>query len=370
MSLKIAIQPDEVIHPNGKRQSFSKRWTELAEARDIEVVPVDVFRCDAVARISTCDAFMWRYSSSAHPRLYAQRLLHAVEEGLGMPVFPSRRSSWYFEDKAGQCDFFLAASVPTPRTNIFWFRQQAERFCDSAVYPFVLKLAGGHQSSNVRLVRTRDEALFYVDELFGHGVLSLGYRPASRSRVLLRHLRAAVEVAKGHNPYASTSESELQYGYFYAQEFLPYNEFEISAIVIGNRAFACRRFIVPGDFRTRGSSGRIDWTPEAIGDDAIRLAFGVAHKLRAQTVAVDILRRGTEPVVVELTVNYASWVVRACPGHWILEGEPESGDLAWVDGSVRAADVIFEDFLAETFQSRRTHHSAAQQSRHLESNPQ
>jgi len=78
MSLKIAIQPDEVIHPNGKRQSFSKRWTELAEARDIEVVPVDVFRCDAVARISTCDAFMWRYSSSAHPLLYVQRLLHAV----------------------------------------------------------------------------------------------------------------------------------------------------------------------------------------------------------------------------------------------------------------------------------------------------
>lgn len=217
------------------------------------------------------------------------------------------------------------------------------------MYPFVLKLAAGQQSSNVRLVRTRNEALFYVDELFGHGVVSLAYQPASQSRLMLRRFRAAAEIIKGHNPYGSTSASELQHGYFYAQEFIPDNRFEISVIVIGNRAFACRRFVLPGDFRTRGSTGRIDWTPEAIGEDAIRLAFLVARKLHAQTVAVDVLRRGTEPVVVELTVNYASWVVRACPGHWLLEGEPESGTLAWVNGSVRAADVILEDFLDEAF---------------------
>lgn len=354
MRLKIAIQPDEVVHPNGKRQSFSERWIELAEAREIEAVPVDVFSSDVMTTIRTCDAFMWRCSSSAHPRLYARRLLYAVEEGLGIPVFPSHKSSWYFEDKAGQCEFFCAAGIPTPHTDIFWNRQQAEEFCGSAGYPFVLKLAGGHQSSNVQLVQTREEAQFYVDELFGHGVLSLGYRPATRRRVLLRRLRGAAEIVKGRNPYASTSESELQFGYFYAQEFLPDNSFEVSAIVIGNRAFACRRFLVPGDFRTRGSSGRIDWTPEAIGEDAIRLAFLLARKLDAQTVAVDILRRGADPVVVELTVNYASWIVRACPGHWVLEGEPESGKLTWTEGRMRAADAIFEDFLTEAFQSQRT----------------
>jgi glutathione synthase/RimK-type ligase-like ATP-grasp enzyme len=348
VTLKIAIQPDEVIHPNGKRQSFSERWNELAREQNVEVVPVDVFSPDALAKISTCDAFMWRCSSSAHPRLYARRLLRAVEEGLGIPVFPSCKSMWYFEDKAGQCAFFRAAGVPTPHTEIFWSRRQAEQFCETATYPFVLKLAGGHQSSNVRLVRTRNEALFYVDELFGHGVLSLAYRPASRPRVMLRHLRAAVEIIRGGNPYASNHESELQYGYFYAQEFLPDNGFEISVIVIGNRAFACRRFTAPGDFRTRGSSGHIDWATDSIGEDAIRLAFGVARKLGAQTVAVDILHRDAEPVVVELTVNYASWVVRACPGYWVLDGDPESGSLVWMDGTVRAADAIFEDFLTET----------------------
>jgi glutathione synthase/RimK-type ligase-like ATP-grasp enzyme len=363
MSLKIAIQPDQVVHPNGKRQSFSSRWVELAQARNIDVVPVDVFAADAMGRISGSDAFMWRCPSSAHVRAYAKRFLYALEAGLGIPVFPSLKSSWYFEDKLAQRYFFSAADIPCARTDVFWTREAAEQFCESAGYPFVLKLAGGHQSANVRLVRNRREAKFYVEELFGHGVASLGYRPASRSRVLLRRLRAAAQTLEGRNPYVPGADAELHYGYFYAQEFLPGNEFEISVIIVGSRAFAVRRFIQPGDFRTRGSSGRMDWDPEQIGEDVIRLAFYTAQKLGAQTVALDILHRDREPVVMELTANYASWVVRKCPGHWVLHGDPASGPMEWAEGSMRAADAIFEDFLDEMTASSglMRHHGATKE---------
>jgi glutathione synthase/RimK-type ligase-like ATP-grasp enzyme len=354
--MKIAIQPDQVVHPNGKRQSFSTRWAELARAKNIDVVPVDVFSEDAMACISGCDAFMWRCPSSAHIRAYAKRFLYALEAGSGIPIFPSLKSSWYFEDKLAQRYFFNAADIPCAKTDIFWTREAAEQFCERASYPFVLKLAGGHQSANVRLVRNRREAAFYVEELFGHGVASLGYRPASLPRVLLRRLRAAAQTLEGRNPYVPGTDAELHYGYFYAQEFLPGNEFEISVIIVGNRAFAVRRFIQPGDFRTRGSSGRMDWNPESIGEDAVRLAFLTARKLEAQSVGIDILRRSNEPMVIELTFNYASWVVRACPGHWVLNGEPESGNLKWVEGTVRAADVTFDDFLMEVRQANHSSH--------------
>jgi|SRR5690348_834692 glutathione synthase/RimK-type ligase-like ATP-grasp enzyme len=362
MTLKIAIQPDEVVHPNGKRQSFSKRWAELAQAKNIDVVPVDVFAEDAMARISECNAFMWRCPCSAHIRAYAKRFLYALEAGSGIPVFPSLKSSWYFEDKLAQRYFFSAADIPCARTDIFWTREAAEQFAERATYPFVLKLAGGHQSANVRLVRNRREATFYVEELFGHGVASLGYRPASLPRVLLRRLRAAVQTLEGHNPYVPGTDAELHYGYFYAQEFLPGNEFETSVIIVGNRAFAVRRFIQPGDFRTRGSSGRMDWSPAQIGEDVIRLAFRTARKLGAQTVALDILHRDREPVVIELTANYASWVVRECPGHWVLHGDPESGPMEWTDGCTRAADAIFEDFMDEfTASGSLRHHGATKE---------
>ena len=346
MTLKIAIQPDEVVLRNGESQSYSKRWFEVARDLDVEAVSVDVFASDVIKTISTCDAFMWRYDPSAHLRLYAHRLLTGIEEGLGLPVFPSLESRWHFEDKVGQFYFLAVAGIPTPATSVFWTREQAARFCDDATYPFVLKLATGYQASNVRLVVSRGEALFYVDQLFGHGTISLGYRPASRTRLLLRRFRAAVELFNGKNPYGPTAEADLQYGYFLAQEFLPDNKFDVRVTVTGNRAFVFRRFNRPGDFRASGS-GNIDWNPTQISEDAVRLGYRVAQKLRSQTVTVDIIRRHTEPVIVELGLAYASWAVRDCPGHWVLHGEPEFGTLEWLEGSLEPADAIFTDFVAQ-----------------------
>lgn len=263
-----------------------------------------------------------------------------------MPVFPSMKSQWHFEDKIGQYYFLCAAGVPTPATHISWTRQQAELFCDSAEYPFVLKLAAGYQASNVRLVHDRDEAMFYVDELFGRGVTGLGYRPASRSRLLLRRLHAAINIAAGRNPYGPTAQAELEYGYLFAQKFLPGNDFDVRVTIVGDRAFVFRRFNRPGDFRASGS-GHIDWDPTQIGEGTVRFAYGVARQLGAQTVALDILRRGSERVIVELTLAYASWAVRDCPGHWVLNGEPDSGQLEWKDGSMLPEDAIFTDFVSQ-----------------------
>lgn len=355
MSLKIAIQPDQNELRNGERQSYSKRWMDLAAQQGITAVSVDAFARDAIAQISACDAFMWRYDPSALPRLYADRLLYAIEEGLRMPVFPSLKSRWHFENKIGQYYFLSAAGIPTPTTRIFWTRQQAEQFCDTAVYPFVFKLTTGDKSSNVRLVRNRQEALYYTDQLFNWGTISLGYRPASKIRLLLRRMRAAGEIIKGRNPYGLTPYTDLQYGYFFAQEFLPGNDFDVRVTIIGDRAFVFRRLNRPGDFRASGS-GRIDWDPTQIGEGTMRFAYGVARQLGAQTVALDILRRGSELVIVELTLAYASYAVRDCPGHWVLKGEPESGQLEWEEGSMLPEDAIFTDFMAQV---RRAHEVAA-----------
>lgn len=346
MNLKIAIQPDEVIHSNGERQSFSDRWIELAKDRGIDVMPVDVYAHDAISRIAACDAFMWRCTVSAHQRLYAKRLLYAIAKGLGMAVYPVPADAWYFEDKIAQYCFFSAAGIPTPQTEVLWSREQAIRFCDTATYPFVLKLAGGIQASNVCLVRHRDEALFYIEQLFGPGVVSLGYRPASRQRQWLRRLRSASEIMQGRNPNSPTADAELQHGYFYAQEYIPGNDCNIRVTIIGKRAFVFRMFNRPNDFRASLIDGSMDWNPAEVGEDAIRLAWRTVHQLRAQAAAEDIIYRDSQPVLVELTLNFASWPVRDCPGHWVLKGEPDTGEIIWIEGHMEPADAIFEDFLA------------------------
>ncbi len=342
--IRIAIQPDGMIHRNGERQSYSERWTELAQSEGISTVPVDVFADDIIAQIAECDAFMWRCPPSANPRLYAKRLLLAIEHGLNIPVFPSLPTGWHFEDKVAQFYLLALANIPTPSTHVLWDHGQAEAFCGRAEYPFVLKLSAGYQATNVRMVHSPREALFYVDELFGPGLVSLRPEPVWGPRRFLRRLRVAARLAAGRHQNRPNSEAELHHGYFYAQEFLPGNAFDTRVTVIGKRAFAFRRFNRPGDFRASGS-GRIDWNPDAIAEDAVRLAYRVADRLGAQTVAIDVLRRGAEPVVGELTLSYASWAVRDCPGHWVLTGNPESGRLEWNEGRTLAEDAIFSDFL-------------------------
>ncbi|PLS79998.1 MAG: hypothetical protein CYG59_10225, partial [Chloroflexi bacterium] len=44
---------------------------------------------------------------------------------------------------------------------------------------------------------------------------------------------------------------------------------------------------------------------------------------------------------------YEGWALHEeCPGHWELDGDPDTGQLHFVEGRVRPEDAILEDFLA------------------------
>src|SRR5699024_68485 len=128
----------------------------IATNHGVEPVIVDVFSDNIMQQISACEAFMWRCDPTAYPRVYARRLLYAVEKGLGIPVFPALGGSWHYEDKLSQTYYLSAAGMSTSSTHIFWTREQAQRFCEAMSYPFVLKLATGYRAANVRLIHTRE----------------------------------------------------------------------------------------------------------------------------------------------------------------------------------------------------------------------
>jgi glutathione synthase/RimK-type ligase-like ATP-grasp enzyme len=346
--ITIAIQPDLIVQPNGVRQSYSDRWMELAAAEGIEARRVDLYEPNPLSQLVGCDGLMWRFKFTAPERPFAKRLVQAVEHGLGIPVFPSMRTAWHFEDKIAQHYLLEAAGIPMARTWVFWKRADAEAFCETANYPLVLKLSTGYRSSNVRLLHTREEARHWVRQLFGPGVYELGKqtptgpigRTWQRSRARLKTM-----LARG------ADRNELQQGYVYFQEFLPGNDFDTRVTVIGDRAFAYRRLNRPNDFRASGS-GRPVWDPAEIDTQFVRLAFQIAQRLGTQSVAIDGLKRGREHLIGEISYTYVSWMVRECPGHWRLHGGPESGRLEWEAGHMLPDDAIFHDFVHEVREAR------------------
>jgi glutathione synthase/RimK-type ligase-like ATP-grasp enzyme len=349
MSYTIAIQPDELTQRNGEKQSFSSRWAQRAEAIGVNVRTVDVYAPDLLQQLAGCDGFMWRFGYSPNPRLFAKRLLPAIESGMGIPVFPSFETAWHFEDKIAQAYLLQAAGLPTPATWVFWDPKTALDFCRSAKYPLVLKLSFGYQSANVRLLKNVDAASYWIAQLFGPGVTGL-QPPAVWWREAMHRGKAALRHLRGQPIYRDLEYSELQHGYFYVQEFLPGNEFDVRVTVIGNRAFAFRRFNRPEDFRASGS-GRIDWDPQQIDEESIRLGFRAARRLQTQSVAVDLLQHEGRRLLTEISYTYASWAVRDCPGHWVLNGDDVTGRLSWSEGRMHPEDAIFDDFVAR-LQSR------------------
>jgi hypothetical protein len=342
--LKLAIHSDRVILPDGKVQSFAARWFELADRAGYEVVRVSVFDPDLFERLRSADGFMWRVGFFAKERALARRLIPAIEHGLGLPMFPSWKTAWHFEDKIAQYYVLQAAGIRMPRTRVLWSRRTALEFVASERLPFVLKLASGFRSGNVVLLQSQRDAERWVGQLFGNGVTSLD-RPATGPREAFRRLRDAVKVFAGRTPVKAPIRDELHRGYFYVQEFLEGNAYDTRVTVIGDRAFAFRRLNRPDDFRASGS-GRIVWEPSEIDMAFVRLAFRISRLLNTQSIAIDGLYRDGQPVVNEISYTYVSWAVQACPGHWVLHGDPESGELEWTPVQVLPEDAIFSDFVA------------------------
>ncbi len=222
---------------------------------------------------------------------------------------------------------------------------------ETAKYPFVSKLATGAGSENVALVHNKALAKKHISRKFRHFVLDLDVK---RSLGVSKRILSLIwNVIYGSRETLRYKEFEPQAGYFLCQEFLAGNEFDTRVVVIGKRAFAFRRFTRKGDFRASGS-GVFDANPENVDERFIRLAYKAARKLGMQSCALDGMYRGEEPVIGEVSYTYVSGVVYDCPGHWELDGDPETGALTWVPGNMWPEEAQVEDFLERLETAART----------------
>jgi hypothetical protein len=342
---RIAIQPEKQRLTSGRYQAFSDDWVEALRKAGHEPVLVDAGKPDFFEQLRGCDGFMWWFAHLPYPRNFARRVIQALQHGMGIPLFPNWETIWHFDDKISQNYLLQAAGIPTAKTWVFWFRQDAIEFCRTAQYPLVVKLAGGITSENVRLLKSFDEAQYWIDRLFSAGTVALERPKLNGFRGAKRRTKDSLRLLLKGLPPSPSRRSDLHRDYLLVQEFLPDNTHDTRITVIGNRAFGFRRFNRPDDFRASGS-GRIDWDRSKIDLDIVRLAFRTARKLRTQSLAVDGMYRDGKPVLVEISYYYEGWALEECPGHWEMRGDGDNAPLEWVEGKVRPQDAMLEDFLA------------------------
>lgn len=334
-----------IIAIHDRAGSFSDRWIAYCDAHGIPFRRVDCHAGNIIGQVRDADALMWHWDENDPAEGLIARQIIAAVESMGIPVFPSTRTCWHYDDKLGQKYLLEAIGAPMIESHAFYNLQKALCWIETVAFPKVFKLRCCAASSNVTLVRTRREAEHLCRTAFGRGLApTTGY--FADSRVKVRRIRSFRQLAEKLCRMPAVMRSvrargrllPIQKGYVLFQDFLSGHECDTRVTVIGNRAFAYRRRNRPGDFRASGS-GVLDYDRDRIDLRCVRIALDTAGTIGSQSLAFDFLfDADKQPRIVEISYCYVSSFVHQCDGWW-------GSDLAWHPGHFWPEDLVIEDLL-------------------------
>lgn len=302
--------------------SFSERWIAYCKKEGVEYKIVDCFQSDIIEQVKDCDALMWHHHH-AHFKdvLTAKRILFALEHA-GIKVFPDFKTGWHFDDKVAQKYLLEAIDAPLVQSYVFYDKREALEWADNTTFPKVFKLTGGAGAANVKLVRTKNEAVKLINKSFGKGFSQFNRFGNLKERYSKwRSGRDSLfGMVKGLGriiiPTEFAKMQAREKGYVYFQDFIPNNEFDIRVIVVGKRAFAIKRYVRQNDFRASGS-GNIEYRRDSIDIKCVELSFKVNNMIDSQSIAFDyVLDPNNDPLIVEISYGFAVEAYDSCPGYW------------------------------------------------------
>lgn len=313
-----------------RKGSFSDRWVHYCRRNNIPFVELSPYDTDVISKIADCTAVLWHHHhNSDKDRIFAKQLLYAIEQS-GKRVFPDFNSGWHFDDKLGQKYLLEGIGAPLVPSYAFFDKPTALEWAASTSYPKVFKLRGGAGSSNVRLVRSKKEAVKLINRCFGRGFKELEFWKTlkyqwekywSKRITLLNMLNFSIATTRDYLCKVNNRE----HGYAYFQEFMPGNTFDFRIVVIaGKYALGEKRYTRDGDFRASGSE-RFDYTD--IDLKGVEIAFEVAQKLKLQTVAFDLIYSPNKTLrIVEMCYGFGTHGIQHAPGYW-------TEDMQWHEDS-------------------------------------
>jgi glutathione synthase/RimK-type ligase-like ATP-grasp enzyme len=333
------------IHHLSGSDSYSDKWIEYCNKHRVDYKLVNCYSSDIIEEIKGCDALMWHWQHTDYKsQLFARELILSLEKS-EFKVYPNANTCWHFDDKLGQKYLLEVIDAPMVKSYAFYDKVTAIKWIEETTLPKVFKLRNGAGAYNVKLIKSKREALRYINKIFSSGFKS-NYRGATlnekiwhfkRDRTLTSFFNIGRGLFRFIFPHEIRNKLPIEKNYLYAQDFIANCDHDIRVFVIGRRAVTKKRMVRDGDFRASGS-GRMSWDLGEKASKCVEMAFEVTEKLQAQSLAFDFVLDGDEYKIVEISYPASPRGFPDCPGYW-------NRDLSWTKSPLRVEYFIMEEML-------------------------
>jgi glutathione synthase/RimK-type ligase-like ATP-grasp enzyme len=339
--MKVAIHKPDYLN------SFSHKWIEYCQNNNIDYIIVDCLDTDIIRILKKNQAthLLWHFSQYWHDLLTARNILYSAEM-MGLYVYPNKFTSWHFDDKISQKYLLESMDIELVNSYVFYSQNVAIKWIvNSNKFPIVAKLRRGSGATTVILLKTRKQAISYCKRMFtiGNSPISGITHDLSKRINSLKNIPDYLNIIKKiarrlKNNLLGIYEYPKEQGYFYFQEFIENNTFDIRIIIIGNKAYGIKRLVRKNDFRASGS-GNIVYDISQINIKCVEKGFIIADKLKTQSLAIDfVFDEKNNPLVIEVSYGFIPRPYDHCEGYW-------DKNLIFNKGSNNLEFNIIEDLL-------------------------
>jgi glutathione synthase/RimK-type ligase-like ATP-grasp enzyme len=313
-----------------KFSPFLQKYEDILDYNNIAHVRLDISESDFWEKIRDLTLFVFRWTHSDWSKQLAHTILPIIENEMKIKCFPNQATCWHYDDKIRQFYLLKQAGFPIIDSYIFWDKIKALKWAENADYPVIFKLKGGAGSQNVILIKNKSHAIQYIQKMFGKGVNPNKFKFTGSTYkedfgIYKKIHKIGGNILRKYRGEDISSFWQIHKNYVLFQKFLPDNDYDTRVTVIGDRAFAFRRFNRKNDFRSSGS-GNLDVNPGKIDIQHVKIASEISKKMGFQSMAYDFLydEKGSSGFC-EISYTYVDWVVHSCPGYW-------DSNLNWHEG--------------------------------------
>lgn len=341
--MKIGI----LLNSDNQLCDYSEIFRQIIIINDLPFIIVDPNSESLLEDLKSCTHLVFRHSQGDTDPLFYDVIFNIATRVENIRCMPDYPTFWPYEDKTKEYYLLKSNGFPVVDSRVFWNEKPAREYLVNAQYPIVAKLPKGAGSTNVVIVKSKDEGQRIVNQVFGRGVRTGGLDNGTsltslQKKGLVGYTKRKVRLflireglIRDHTRYP---EWQIQKDSILFQRFLPGNTFDTRITVIGRRALAFRRFVRDNDFRASGS-GKLNFEMDMIDRRCIEIAFSVTKKLNLTTMTFDfIFDENKNPWINEMSYCFVDRFVGRCPGYW-------DDNLIWHEGTNWPQYYQLSDFL-------------------------